>query len=243
MIEVNLLPGGKKRKRGGPKLSFSLPSFGGGGGNMPDKFVLGAVAAVAIVLGAAGYTWFGLNGQIEEVQVALSGELEDSARFHDLLQRNNELTARRDSILQRIAVIQDIDEGRYVWAHILDELARALPDYTWLTGVTEISPFPAFELLIDGGAGDNTAVTMFMSQLEASPFFREIRIINSSLSVEGTEQYYAFQLQLYFEMPSDEYLETVPLFEGNDAGPVPGSSGAEDPAAGDGSDDSSAGEN
>ncbi len=235
MIEVNLIPGGKKRRR---SRNFSIPMPDLGGLKL-DKFIIAAVAAAALALGGIGFTWFSTSGTLEEMDVAIAEQLEDSARFADLLARTNELTARRDSILQRIAVIQEIDQGRFTWPHIFDELARALPDYTWLTGITEIADFPEFELSLDGASGDLVAMTTYMSALEASPFFRDVRTINSGLQVEQPgsqqqEQYYAWQLQLFYEPPGDEYIETVPLFE-DQIGPEEGSSVAgEDETAGEG---------
>lgn len=217
MIEVNLIPGGKKKRRGGGGGGFklSLPSVGG---LSLDKFMIGAAAALILSLGGMAYLFLNVSGEMEDLGIEIEAQVEDSARFAAQIARTNSLTSRRDSILERIAVIQQIDQGRYTWAHIMDEVARALPDYTWLTGLTEISDFPEFELALDGRAGELTAVTLFMTQLEASPFLRGVRMINSTLSVEGAgtanqEEFYEFNLQLYYESPGPEFLETVPLFE------------------------------
>ena len=59
-----------------------------------------------------------------------------------LIARTELLTARRDSIAQRVAIIQEIDQDRYSWPHLLDEVARALPDYTWLTELTQVGTDP-----------------------------------------------------------------------------------------------------
>ena len=224
MIEVNLLPGGKKRRRSGPRMNLALPSFAGA---EADRWIIGAGVAITAALVGIGYTWVTTSGQIEEVAVQTEEAQEQAARFAQLIQRTEELTARRDSILQRIAVIQEIDQGRFMWPHIMDEMARALPEYTWLTGVTESAPAPFIQLMVDGAAGDNTGITMFMDRLEASPFFRNVRILSSDLTVDGAsnEQYYLFQLQVDFEMPGEDYIETVPLFD-ESVGPQPGSSGA-----------------
>lgn len=216
MIEVNLIPGGKRKKRGGSGGGFklTLPSIGG---LSLDKFMIGAGVAVVLALGSMAYLFLGVSGEMEDLRVEIEGQVEDSARFAAQIARTNALTARRDSILERIAVIQQIDQGRYTWAHIMDEIARALPDYTWLTGISEISDFP-FEMTLDGRAGELTAVTLFMTQLEASEFLHGVRLINSTLSVEGAntpqqEEFYEFNLQLFYSTPDSEFLETVPLFE------------------------------
>lgn len=217
MIEVNLLPGGKKRSSGrGFSLSgISLPSFGGGGGVPGDPYVLGAIGAGIVAVLVMGWLYLGVSGDREEVQVALDEAVQDSVRFADIIERTNQLTARGDSIGQRVAIIQDIDAGRYVWPHIFDEVARALPDYTWLTELTQVQADP-IQLRISGRAGSNFAVTNFMRNLEASDFMRRVRLERSEQGLAesgGQDLIYLFELTVDFSPPPLEELETVPLFE------------------------------
>jgi Tfp pilus assembly protein PilN len=41
----------------------------------------------------------------------------------------------RDTILRQVHIIKSLDEDRFIWAHVLDEVSRALPQYTWLTAI------------------------------------------------------------------------------------------------------------
>lgn len=222
MIEVNLLPGGKKRASKGRGISLkglSLPKFGGGGGggfSMPgDPYILGAVAAGVASLAVITWLFLGVRSDREEVQVAVDAAVQDSTRFADLIQRTNQLTARRDSIGQRVAIIQEIDAGRYVWPHVLDEVARALPDYTWIREVMQVQEDP-LQVRINGRGGSVFAITNFMRNLEASPFLRGV-------TIERTEQapseedpnsiVYVFEMVVTFEAPPLDQLETVPLFD------------------------------
>ena len=220
MIEVNLLPGGKKRSSRGRGFSFSgfsLPKLGGGGGGgLPgDPYVLGAIAAGVVALSVVGWLYLGVNNDREEVQVALEEQRQDSIRFADLIARTNELTARRDSIGQRVAIIQEIDAGRYIWPHVLDEVARALPDYTWLGEVTQLQNDP-LQVRLAGQAGSNFAITNFMRNLEASPFLRAVTLERTEQAMSPVDQsdiVYMFELTATFEPPPMDELQTVPLFE------------------------------
>jgi Tfp pilus assembly protein PilN len=223
VIEVNLLPGGRKRQTRKRSASFKMPTFRG----LPsDGWVRVALLVGVLVLGAVGWTWFSLQRDEEEVRVALEAEVQDSARFADLIERTNRLQARRDSIVQRVSVIQQIDQGRYVWPHVLDEAARALPEYTWLTELTQIATDP-LRIQLRGRAGNNIALTVYMDQLESSPYFRNVTLVQSEQAPEaageGTQQVvYAFELHMTFEQPPLESLETVPLLG---AEPGPGADG------------------
>lgn len=218
MIQVNLLPGGKKRSRGGG-FSFSLPKLGGGGGGGPglpaDPYTLGAAAAGVLSLGVMAWLFLGIGAEREELDVALTEARQDSVRFADVIQRTNQLTARRDSIAERVAIIQEIDAGRYVWPHLLDEVALALPEYTWLRDLTQIQADP-LQVRIGGRAGSNFAITNFMRRLEASRFLREVTLERSEQIQSEADQediVYVFELTVLYEPPPLDELQTVPLFE------------------------------
>ena len=229
MIEVNLLPGGKKRSgRRGPSFSFSMPEIGG----LPqDRWVLGSGAVVLVVLIAAGYLFWSMSGTYGEVEAAVEEAAADSARYADLIQQAEVLRARRDSIAQRVEVIQEIDQDRYVWPHIMDELARALPEFTWLNSVVQTSLGAELELRITGMAGNNFALTTFMENLEASPYIRGVTLINTQLTVQSaggvSRNVNQFTLEAAYEQPPLEALNTVPLFEGG--APTPGGDASGEP--------------
>ena len=223
MIEVNLLPGGAKgaRKKGGGGgspfggLRIKLPSFGGG---TLDKWVLGAAAVVVLAVAGMGYLFVKLRKDRSDAQVALDAAVRDSARFSDLIARTQLLTARRDSIGVRVGIIQKIDANRYTWAHIMDEVARALPDYTWLTELAQVSSDP-ITLRLTGQAGNNFALTVFMEQLEASPFLQGVTLIQSAQEfagqgTAGQQVVQGFQLEVGYVQPPMDFLQTVPLIEG-----------------------------
>jgi Tfp pilus assembly protein PilN len=212
LIEVNLLPGGKRRsaKKGGGRFPISIPSIS----SIPaDPYVIGAIVTGVATIGLLGWAYLGLSSGQEDVQVALAEAVNDSSNYADLIQRNEHLAARRDSIAQKVDIIQEIDEGRYVWPHVLDEVARALPDYTWLTQVLQVTVGDVIEFQVHGKAGNNFALTTFWEALESSPFIRNVHLVQTEQVVEPTgELVFVFQLDASYEAPPMELLETVPLF-------------------------------
>ena len=220
MIEVNLLPGGKKRRLskggggggiGSALRNLSMPNLGG---LLADSYNIVAVVVGLGVLLTVGWWYVGLSSRQGDVQVALADALQDSANYADLIQRNATLEARRDSIAQKVEIIQEIDALRYVWPHLLDELGRALPDYTWLTQVIQVSVGEEVEFQVRGRAGNNLALTTFWRQLQESPFIRNVQLVQTEQVLEPTGQsVYAFQLDCIYAPPPMDLLETVPLFE------------------------------
>lgn len=214
MIEVNLLPGGKGKRRARSRRSFSLPSLKGVPG---DPWVLGTGALSVLVLVFIGWLYFAVAGQAEELQVEIAAAERDSIRLHDVIERSEGLRARSDSIARRVDIIQQIDDARYIWPHVMDEVARALPDFTWLTGIRQISGGPPVAFRIEGRAGTYFALTSFMEAVEASPFIRGTRLVSSDqvpVAVgQGAERLiYSFVLEAEYRDPPPELIQTEPLF-------------------------------
>jgi Tfp pilus assembly protein PilN len=63
----------------------------------------------------------------------------DSAQFSAVLTAKSRAEATRDSLYQQIAIIKSIDDSRYLWSHVMYEISNALPQYTWLTEITQTS--------------------------------------------------------------------------------------------------------
>ena len=213
MIEVNLLPGGKKRPSKGPRLSFKIPTVEA----VPkDPWILGSAAVVLIAVIGSAFLYLTTSNRVEELTVRTEAAVADSIRYFDLIQQNDALNARRDSIAQRVNIIQEIDEDRYVWPHVMDEVARALPDYTWLQEVLQVSGAEPIRFRIGGQAGNNFAVTQFMENLEASLFIRNVSLVSTEQQVVtqgGIDRLVnRFELEAEYERPPPESLETVPLF-------------------------------
>ena len=187
------------------------------------------MAGVVTVL-AVAWLFFGVRSDREETQVSLDEAAQDSVRFADIIQRTNQLTARRDSIAQRVEIIQQIDADRFVWPHILDEVARALPDYTWLREIAQVGTDP-LQVRLAGRAGSTFAITSFMRNLEASRFLRAIqmeRAEQAQSEEDDQDIVYEFEFLVTFESPSLDELETIPLFESDFVGSaaVPESEGS-----------------
>ncbi len=228
MIEVNLLPGGKKGASGGGPLAGLVAAFkglrgggsggrGGGGGSAVDPYMAFFAVALSIAIGYIFWAYSGVNGTREELQVRIEEEVQDSTRFADLIERTNLLTARNDSIAQRVAIIQEIDQGRYVWPHILDEVAAAVPDYTWLREVVYAGGDPV-QVRVNGRAGSIYAITNFMRRLEASEFLRAVQMDRAEQvpsEANAEDLVYVFELLMTYDTPPIEELQTVPLFDGS----------------------------
>lgn len=215
MIEVNLRPDGKKgKKRGGTRRSFALPKVSG----VPsDPWILSAGALSLVALVVCAWFFLDVSGEAEELEVRIEAAQADSARFADVIARAETLTEQRDSIAARVAVIQEIDGARYVWPHLMDEVGRAIPDFTWINRLLQVSPPPNLAFRVHGQAATVFALTIFLENLEASPFIRDARLVSADqavISLGGDSQrlIYNFIVEASYQDPPPEILNREPLF-------------------------------
>lgn len=135
MIHVNLLPGANK-KPASSRQSVDLSALRTGfAGMFRDRFLIGASVAIVAALGATGYLYTSQNAQSAELEAHRDRAVSDSTRYANFLKDRWHAEAVRDTLLRQVNIIKSLDEDRFVWAHVMDEVSRALPQYTWLTNI------------------------------------------------------------------------------------------------------------
>ena len=133
MLEINLLPGGARKKAAaGPSVDFNA-MFAGLKGRMGDMWSVGAIAAIVIALGVGGYLYWRQGHDRTVAETRLQKAQEDSVRYAKVVAQRNAAQAKRDTLLRQVNLIKAIDDDRFIWPHIMDEVSKALPLYTWIT--------------------------------------------------------------------------------------------------------------
>jgi Tfp pilus assembly protein PilN len=226
MISVNLRPG-TKRAKARPSLSAGLDWFKGLGSVVQDPLKTAAVAGWVVVVGFLGWSYLRTGSQLGDLGPRVDQLQGEHQRFTEFLVQKRKEEATRDSILAQIRTIRRVDGDRYVWPHILDEVARAVPPFTWLV---EVGPAPAPQVLLadsvaaDAGpppvevqlAGrtvDIQGYTRFMRQLEDSPWLGNVTAVSATTVVEQGRAVTAFVLKATFTRPDAAQITSVPVAE------------------------------
>lgn len=228
MLEINLLPGGAraKAKSAGPSIDFNA-MFAGIKGRMGDLWTVGAVAGIVIAVGAGAYLYYRQSHDRTVAEERLAKAIEDSTRYSKVVAQRNAAQAKRDTLLRQVNLIRAIDDDRYIWPHIMDEVSKALPQYTWITimgyggtpqGSTNIVATPVAPVK-PKAAGDTskakTAVVAKAPVVETTPPRDQVmlRVTGRTVDVQAMTRFIS-QLE---DSPflSNVYLEqTTPIPEG-----------------------------
>jgi Tfp pilus assembly protein PilN len=147
MIEINLLPGTGKKSRGRVPGAGLSAAFASALARVKDPYLLGSVAATLVAISAVGLLWFTQQQREKSLIQKEQKAVQDSTRYATVVAEKRKAEAQRDSVLRQVNIIKDIDEDRFVWSHIMDEVSRAIPAYTWITNVAQTSaPYSAAAL-------------------------------------------------------------------------------------------------
>jgi Tfp pilus assembly protein PilN len=240
MITVNLRPD-LKRKRARSPLAGVVGGFRELGGKVKDPLLLTCAASWVCVLGWLGYVTVGTTRDLNALEPQLEATRSEHKRFKAFLAEKRHQETIRDSLVAQIGVIRTVDGDRYVWAHVLDEVTKALPPYTWLVDMGNASPVataaapaapaapaagaakdstasepfvsPAVVFDINGRTVDLQAYTRFLRQLEASPWITDVTPVAAQTVVEQERPVTAFTIRATYRQADSAYIRTVPLSE------------------------------
>lgn len=235
MITVNLRPD-LKRKRARPFLQGALENARGLGSKIKDPVLVVAALSWVGVLGWLGYVAVNTSRELNVLEPQLEQARSEHRRFKTFLAEKRHQETIRDSLIAQIGVIRGVDGDRYVWPHLLDEVTKALPAYTWIVdmgGATPAPPpppgapqagqakvdtskaavevVPPIEFEVNGRTVDIQAYTRFLRQLEASPWITDVTPVSAQTVVEKERPVTAFTIRATYKQADSAYLRTVPL--------------------------------
>ena len=233
MITVNLRPD-LKRKRARSPLQGLGESLRGFTTKVKDPLLLVAVLSWAGVAGFFGFVLVSSTAQLSALEPRLEETRAENKRFKAFLAEKRHQETIRDSLIAQIGVIRTVDGDRYIWPHLLDEITKALPAYTWLVdlGVTA-TPKPAetpaqrpgakpdsvaapaapppVAFQINGRTMDIQAYTRFLRQLEASPWIVDVVPVSAQTIVEKERAVTAFTIRATYTRADSAYIRTAPF--------------------------------
>ena len=187
MARINLLPWREERREERRKR-FLLILIGVLAGS------IGAVLIADQIISAAIERQMARNDYIGK-QIAVVDER---------IKQISELKARRQQLVERMRIIQDLQGNRQISGRIFDQLARTLPDGVYFTDVKMAGK----TLSISGAAESNNRVSELMRNHDASDWF-DAPSLNEvkATSADQVEQANGFQLtvrQTQPKVPEDE---------------------------------------
>lgn len=137
--------------------------------------VIGSLLLV-LTLALVGWRYWAIGQQEAQVAREIAAAQREELRLAEILKQVQEFELRKQQLEQRVALIDELRKGQNAPVHMIDQISRALPDMTWLTGIRQ----EGYALTIQGRCLTLTSLSDFVGNLEASRYFvRPVEIVDS----------------------------------------------------------------
>ncbi|MAO60278.1 MAG: pilus assembly protein PilN [Alcanivorax sp.] len=129
----------------------------------------------AIVAGLIFWLWKGMvEGQIADQQSRNNHIQSAISKLDTQIKEIKELQRRRDELVARMKVIQELQGNRPTIVYVFDQMVRTLPDGVYYTTVERKGD----SYTIEGVAESNNRISRLMRNLDASDWFIEPNLLN-----------------------------------------------------------------
>jgi len=183
MAQINLLPWREERRQ-----------------ELKKEFLVtvGLVLALAVGLLLLGDRI--VDGQIQH-QNARNQYLKDNIKVLDeQVAEIRELQKKRNQLLDRMRVIQELQGNRPIIVRVLDQLVRTVPDGVFYTNLQTKGK----TISIRGIAESNNRVSSLMRRLDASEWLANPNLDSVRAAPEYGDQANTFNLTVQIEAPASE---------------------------------------
>ena len=183
MARINLLPWREARREEQKRAFLTI-------------LALVAIAGVLVIVLADRIE----NAQIDN-QRARNDYLTKNIRELDKqVEEIRDLQRKRNQLIERMRVIQELQGNRPIIVRVLDQLVRTVPDGVFYTSVTANGP----QLSIDGVAESNNRVSSLMRRLDASDWLKDPNLDAVRAAPAYGDQANTFELKVQVDLPEKD---------------------------------------
>ena len=196
MIRINLLPQPRPKAR----RAAAGPATGAF-----QSIVL--LVGLLVGLGALAALYILNARELEQKQARLAQLQQDKAKLDRIQAEVDAFRKQKDTLDQRIAVIQDLQRNKVGGQELLDAVANTVvrTETLWLTLMERKGNLLTFE----GTASSLTAVANFITQLQRSGYFQRVEIRESHQDETNKDvQTFIFTLGAEFVLPGTQQPQT-----------------------------------
>ncbi|MDX1801371.1 MAG: PilN domain-containing protein [Marinobacter sp.] len=165
-----------------------------------QQFLVMLVGAL-IVAGGLAFLWKSdLDSQISYQQSRNSYIQTATKKLDAQIKEIEDLKRKRDELLARMRVIQDLQGKRPIIVRVFDELVRTLPEGLYYTSLKKSGD----RLDIVGMAESNSRISTLMRHFENSDWFTDPNLTNVSSADNRRAGYSQFNLSVKQKTPEPE---------------------------------------
>lgn len=138
------------------------------------EFITLVVAVILLALLTAFATWSYFNNELDEQRDANALVEQENVRLDKVLVEIDSLEQRREDIISRMQVIQDLQGKRPVPVHLWDDIAKAMPSALYLNNLKREGDL----ITLTGLAHNPNVVSSLIRNLDASKWMDDSAVRN-----------------------------------------------------------------
>lgn len=212
MIKINLVREGRAvRGAGSAPAASAVSAFASAPANI-NNILIGVVAALGLLL-AGGY-WFLNKYELNQQREVAAQREAEAAKLEAIIKEVDDYQRRKDSLQERIDLIEQLKQNQKGPVRIMDQISRDLPDLVWLDSL-EIS---GGRVTLAGRGLNANAIALFIENIKNDPYFEEPSV-GAMSQISAAPLVYGFDMNFAFSY--------VP----RNAAPATGTAGATDTAS------------
>ena len=165
-----------------------------------QKLTIGASLILILAALFVGWRYWTVTRESTQLDAAIAAAQQETTRLHSVIQQVQQFEQRKAQLQQRVVLIEQLRSGQSGPVHMLDQISRALPPMLWLTELKQSDT----DVVIDGKATTQTAVSDFVASLEASGYFkRSVDIVSTTVEAmsPGPGELVKFSIRAVFQQP------------------------------------------
>lgn len=184
MTQINLLPWREKLREERKQRFFVL-------------LVVVLLLAVGVIFLASQY----FNSAIENQQARNNFIRAENTALDARIKEISELKTRRQQLIERMKIIQDLQGNRPIVSRIFDQIVRTIPDGVYFTSLK----LTGKTIAIEGEAESNSLVSNLMRNQDASEWLTAPNLTEvKAVSADNTDQTSRFKMTVQQTKPADE---------------------------------------
>ena len=194
MIKINLVREGRavRGTAAAPQPVAMAAATGGAGGGLQINNIIVLGCLILGILVALGY-WFWNKRELKNREATVAERTDVAQKLEGIIKEVEQYQRRKDSLQQRIDLINQLKQNQKGPVRIMDQVSRDLPDLVWLDAMD----ITAGRITLSGRGLNPNAIALFIENVKNDPYFEEPQVgavsqLSTAPLVYGFDMNFAF---------------------------------------------------
>jgi Tfp pilus assembly protein PilN len=183
MIKVNLVPEEQRKKV--REVKFKKPTL-----HIPKLDMIFSIFLLFVSIGLIAWLNFSKDRELRRLNNDIAKAKQELKKLEKERKMVEDIERQQKELKEWVSLVQDLNQGRSLYFHIMDELNKLKPEYMWLVLFEENNK----NFKINGKTFSNYMIANFMDRLNGSAYFNKVKLDEIRETEEKEHSVIGFQL-------------------------------------------------